>query len=45
MELRAIGSLSIFSLMALILIVFGTQIYASDGVKWKTFEEKNGLLL
>jgi hypothetical protein len=43
MELRAIGSLSIFSLMTLILIVFGTQIYASDGVKWKTFEEKNGL--
>lgn len=43
MELRVLGSLSFFILMTLILIVSGTQIYAGESVKWKTFKEKNGL--
>lgn len=42
MELRVIGSLS-FSLMTLLLIVSGTEIYAGESVKWKTFEEKDDL--
>lgn len=43
MELRILGSLSFLSVMTLILVVSGTQIYAGEGVKWKNFKEKDGL--
>jgi hypothetical protein len=43
MEFRVVGSLSFLLIMILLLVVGGTQIYAGEGVKWKTFKEKDGL--
>ena len=45
MELKILLSLSFLSFMTLMLIlsVSGPQIYAGDSVKWKTFNEKNGV--
>ncbi len=43
MELRVLGSVSFFIIMTLILILSGTQIYAGESIKWKTFKEKKDL--
>src|ERR687897_868288 len=43
MELRTLGSMSFLIIMTLILMLSGTQIYAGESIKWKTFKEKNDL--
>lgn len=42
MKLRILGSISFLFLVALILVGAGTQIYAGESIKWKTFKEKSG---
>lgn len=43
MELLVLGSISFFIIMTIILILAGTQVYAGESIKWKTFKEKNDL--
>ena len=39
-----LGLISIVIIVAMCLIIIpGTQVYAGEQVKWKTFNEKNGL--